>query len=123
MDYNICSIMLKGHVKRKINLDEFYLLLMDKYSVEYNPEVTNRMIIHLPEASVLIFTSGTIQNLSQKPRQKRGNIGRSQQNGRPTRPKNCRSNSSKLKSLVFRILLSVFFFRLSKNQNILPQPL
>ena len=62
--------MLKGRVKRKINLDEFYLLLMDNYSVEYNPEVTNRIIVHLPEASVLFFTSGTIQIYLKNPTKK-----------------------------------------------------
>lgn len=53
--------MLKGRVKKKINLEEFYQMLPEKYQVEYNPEVTNRMIVHLPEASILFYASGTIQ--------------------------------------------------------------
>ena len=70
MDYKVCSIMLKGRVKKKINLDEFCQILMEEYNVEYNPEMTNRMIVHLPEASVLFFTSGTIQIYLKNPNKK-----------------------------------------------------
>ena len=70
MNYDVCSIMLKGRVKRKINLDDFYQVLSEKYPVEYNPEVTNRMIVHLPAASVLFFSSGTVQVYLKNPSKK-----------------------------------------------------
>lgn len=74
MDYLICSIMLKGRIKQRINLEEFNVLLLEKYKVEYNPEVTNRLIVHLPEASVLFFTSGTIQIFLKNPNRKEETI-------------------------------------------------
>jgi hypothetical protein len=74
VDYKVCSIMLKGRVKKKINLDEFYQILPEKYQVEYNPEVSNRMIVHLPEASILFFASGTIQIYLRNPKRKEETI-------------------------------------------------
>lgn len=74
VDYRICSIMLKGRVKKKINLEEFYQILPEKYQVEYNPEVTNRMIVHLPEASILFYASGTIQIYLRNPDKKEETI-------------------------------------------------
>jgi len=74
VDYKICSIMLKGRVKKKINLDDFCQILMEKYNVEYNPEMTNRMIVHLKEASILFFTSGTIQIYLKNPKKKEETI-------------------------------------------------
>lgn len=61
MDYKICSMMLRRRLKERINLEMLYPRLLDKYRVEYNPEVTNRMVVHLDEASILFFMSGTIQ--------------------------------------------------------------
>ncbi|VVB54974.1 Transcription factor TFIID (or TATA-binding protein, TBP) [uncultured archaeon] len=61
VDYKVCGMMLKGRIKNRINLDKLYQLLNEKYSAEYNPDITNRVIVHLPDASVLFFTSGTIQ--------------------------------------------------------------
>ena len=70
MNYTLCSMMLKGRVRKKINLDGLYQKLANYYSVEYNPEVTNRIIVHLREASVLFFTSGTIQIYLKNPKKK-----------------------------------------------------
>ena len=75
MDYMLCSMMLKGRVRKKINLDRFYQRLSNHYSVEYNPEVTNRIIVHLNEASILFFTSGTIQIYLKNPEKKAETIG------------------------------------------------
>ena len=70
MDYKICSMMLKGKIRKKINLDEFYRHLSELYTLDYNPDVTNRLIAHFSEASVLFFTSGTIQIYLKKPEKK-----------------------------------------------------
>jgi len=74
VDYKICSVMLKGRVKKRINLDELCQILYEKYNVEYNPEMTNRMIVHLKEASILFFTSGTIQIYLKDPNMKEETI-------------------------------------------------
>jgi hypothetical protein len=70
MDYKICSMMLKGKIKKKINLEGFYHHLSELYSLEYNPDVTNRLIAHFKEASVLFFSSGTIQIYLKNPEKK-----------------------------------------------------
>ncbi len=70
MDYKICSMMLKGRIRKKINLDEFYRHLSDHYPLDYNPDVTNRLIAHFNESSVLFFTSGTIQIYLKNPEKK-----------------------------------------------------
>jgi len=49
-------------------------MLLEKYFAEYNPEVTNRLIVHLPTASVLFFTSGTIQIYLKDPEKKEETI-------------------------------------------------
>ena len=70
MDYKICSMMLKGKIKKKINLEEFYHHLSELYILDYNPDVTNRIIAHFTEASVLFFSSGTIQIYLKNPEKK-----------------------------------------------------
>ena len=70
MNYKICSMMLKGKIRKKINLEEFYHHLSGLYILEYNPEVTNRLIAHFKEASVLFFSSGTIQIYLKNPEKK-----------------------------------------------------
>jgi len=74
MDYKICSIMLKARVKKKINLEDFYQRIVGHYSAEYNPDITNRVIVHLDQASVLFFTSGTIQVYLKTPEKKEETI-------------------------------------------------
>jgi len=74
VDYRICSVMLKGKVKKKINLEEFCRKLEEKHFVEYDPELTNRMIVHLNEASILFFGSGTIQIYLKNPKRKEETI-------------------------------------------------
>ena len=74
MDYKVCSMMITGRIRKRINLDSFYPLLLNKYSAEYNPEVTNRIIVHLREASVMFFTSGTIQIYLKNPNKKEETI-------------------------------------------------
>lgn len=74
MDYTLCSMMFKGRVKKRINLENFYKLLDRKYSADYNPEMTNRVIVHLDEASILFFSSGTIQVYLKKPEKKQETI-------------------------------------------------
>ena len=75
MDYKVCSMLLTGRIKKRINLDTFYQTLLEEYNVEYNPEVSNRIIVHLCEASVLFFTSGTIQIYLKDPTKKEETIG------------------------------------------------
>ena len=74
MDYKVCSMMIKGRIQKGINLDSFYPLLLDKYPAEYDPDITNRLIVHLPEASIMFFTSGTIQIYLKNPNKKEETI-------------------------------------------------
>lgn len=61
MEYRMCSLMLKGRAGKKINLEDLYQKLGDKYLVDYDPEMSNRLVVRLDDASVLFFTSGTVQ--------------------------------------------------------------
>jgi len=75
MNYMLCSMMLKGRIRKKIDLDRFYQKLSNHYSAEYNPEVTNRVVVHMEEASILFFASGTIQIYLKNPEKKTETIG------------------------------------------------
>ena len=70
VDYRVCSMMLKGRVKKKIVLEELYQKIFQEYCVEYNLEITNRLMVYLSDASVLFFRSGTIQIYLKNPEKK-----------------------------------------------------
>ena len=74
VDYKVCSMMIKGRIRKRINLETFYPLLQERYPAEYDPEITNRVIVHLAEASIMFFASGTIQIYLKDPNKKEETI-------------------------------------------------
>lgn len=66
--YKVGGMMLLKKFRRKIDLDQLYSKLGQKYDMEYNPEVSNRLVVHIKYASVLVFNSGTIQLYLRDPR-------------------------------------------------------